>query len=186
MTRIIIRTVQERGEYREYLSRHLPLAEFCFDTTRNAFDTFEAALRMAGDDAVIHMEDDAILTRDFLSKIEGYIKGRPDKVLQFYSMRPTDIVKGSRWESTFSCNVCFYLPAGYSRRLAAFIPGWRKKHPEHPTGYDTAINEWLGLRREPHFIHCPSLVDHRQGKSIINPRRSSTRRSKTFIEPLEA
>jgi hypothetical protein len=46
--RIIIRAVKERAEFIDYLQKHLPNAEWCFDKTKNAMDTFLDAMQMAG------------------------------------------------------------------------------------------------------------------------------------------
>ena len=152
LPRIILRGVPERGAGIHYLREYLPELELCMDRTRNAMTTFLAAMAMAG----------------------------PDAVIQFFSRRGADLVLGSRWDSTFSCSVCFYAPPGYSAGILAFAPGWMQQHPEHPTGFDLVVNDYLRLRRERHWIHVPNAVDHRAGRSAIDGRRSSRRFSRTF------
>ena len=60
-----------------------------------------------------------------------------------------------------------------------------KNIKEHPNGTDAMVRDFLKDRKEKYWIHCPSLVDHRQGKSVIDPRRSSKRQSFTFVERVE-
>lgn len=181
--RYIIRAVKDRTEFIAYLQKHLPEAEWCFDKTRNAMDTFLEAMRMAGDGPCVHMEEDILLTRDFQKKIKAEIDKAPDEIIQFFSMREADLTKGSRYDSSYMMNQCFYLPAGYSRMIHDFYAVWDGKVKD-PTGTDTMINDWLKSRREKYWISVPSLVEHRVCKSAINPRRSSKRQSKTFKDPI--
>ena len=177
--RIIIRAVRDRAPYIDYLTERLPAAEWCFDQKRNAMDTFLRALDMAGNDPVVHMEDDTLLTDGFLPALRAAIAERPGRVIQFFSMRKADLSIGSRWDGDFMMGQCFYLPAGYSAALREYWPRWPGKI-EHPTGLDTMVCDWLKSRREKYWLHVPSLVDHRDCKSLINPRRSTKRQSLTF------
>lgn len=177
--RIIIRAVRDRAPYIDYLTQRLPAAEWCFDQKRNAMDTFLRALDMAGQDAVVHMEDDTLLNDWFLPRLRAAIAQHPDKVIQFFSMRKADLSIGSRWDGNFMMGQCFYLPAGYSAAIRAYYPVWPNRE-KHPTGLDTMVGDWLKSRREKYWLHVPSLVDHRDCKSLIDPRRSTKRQSLTF------
>jgi hypothetical protein len=183
-TRIIIKAVPGRDQFFPYLRRHLPHAEWCMDIGRGATDTFLRGLEMSGDDASIHMEDDVILTRDFVAKVEAAIAARPSEMIQFFSMRKDDLTVGSRYDRAFMMNQCHYFPPGHCRLLLEYArvwPGWATD----PTGYDTLMQQWMRSRKERYWIHCPSLVDHRVARSVINPRRSSRRQSLTFVDPVE-
>lgn len=179
MTRIIIRAVRERQSYVDYLQENIPDAEVCWDKTRNAMDTFLSALTMSGNDPIVHMEEDAFLATDFRTRLEAEIARQPDKVIQFFSMRKGDLEVGSRWDNSFLMGQCFYLPAGYSKLILDFYSVWEERDL-HPTGLDTMVGHFLRKRKEKYWIHVPNLVDHRVGKSQIDPRRSSKRISKTF------
>jgi hypothetical protein len=191
-TRIIIRTCPPRTEFAAYLARHLPDAEFSHDQNFGTIEcaklrsyyNFQQALEMAKGDPAVHMEDDAILTVDFRDRLERAIREHSHNVIQFFSRRQDDIDIGSRWDSSFLCAVCFYLPATYSRRILRYSHQWPHLE-EHPDGLDLMVQHWLRLKRESHWIHVPSLVDHRQEPSIIRPGRSSQRQAKTFRDPLE-
>lgn len=197
MTRIIVRAVPARQDFVNYLVNTLPAyAEFSFDRTWEdaAFDNltgsqratrnFLNALDMASNDACIHMEDDAVLAEDFVAKAEATIAEHPKEVIQFFSRRGDDLVVGSRYDRTFANNVCFYLPEHYSALLAAYWRNeWSAKNPKHPSGWDLMMNDWLKSRREPYWIRCPSLADHRVSVSVIDPRRAKNRRSKSFDAP---
>ena len=177
--RIIIRAVRERAEFIAYLEERLPTAEWCFDQRRDAMHTFLRALEMAGDDPVVHMEEDVILTADFEAKLRREIAARPETVIQFFSMRKADKTVGSRWDNNFLMGQCFYLPRGVSRQIFNYHTMWPGKEI-HPTGLDNMVCDWLKARKEKYWIHVPSLVDHRIAKSAINPKRSTKRQSLTF------
>jgi len=182
--RFIIRAVKERQEFVNYLQKNLPQAEFCFDKNKNAMDTFLDAMQMAGNEPAVHMEEDILLTKDFVSKITTEIAKRPNELIQFFSMRGADLIDGSRYDNNYIMNQCFYLPAGYSKMIYEFYPNWNGKIKD-PTGTDIMINDWLKARKEKYWISIPSLVEHRVCKSTINPKRSSKRQSKTFQFPID-
>jgi hypothetical protein len=186
MTRIIIKAVPSRQWMVDYLVSRIPHAEVCMDRNRDAFDTFNRALAMAGEDAAVHMEEDVILTRDFLTKIESVIAARPNTFIQFFSMRGADLTVGSRWDRDFLMNQCFYAPPGYSRAILEYYPSWSEKWlAAHPNGTDLMVRHFLKSRRERYWIHVPSLVDHRIARSEIDHRRSSRRQSLTFTDPMD-
>ncbi|MDE2096211.1 MAG: hypothetical protein KGL39_03130 [Patescibacteria group bacterium] len=188
MTRIIIKSVPQRAEYAAYLRRLLPAAEWCqcdgleVGGVKPAMRTFLRALHMAGDSAAVHLEDDVVLTRDFVGKLEVVVKQRFWSVIQFFSMRKLDVTVGSRWDSDYMMNQCFYLPPGYSLALMDFHARWPGK-VENPTGTDTMLHDFLKARKERYWLHVPSLVQHRECKSVIDARRSSKRQSITFVDP---
>ena len=179
--RIIIKAVPERQDFIEYLRRILPTAEFCFDEKKCAFDTFLRSLEMAGSDPCIHMEEDILLTQNFELKAKQVIARKPWNLIQFFSMRKKDLTEGSRWDNSFLMNQCFYAPPNYSADMRAFYDSWAvSKLEKHPNGTDQMVCDFLKAKKEKYWIHCPSLVDHRIAKSIIDPRRSSKRQSLTF------
>ena len=192
MVRMIIRGVPDRTEYINYLKRVLPQAEWCIDKRYNDGSisnlvkhmlNFIDALILAGDEPCLHLEEDIILTDDFINKINLVIGQRPNELIQFFSMRKADIKIGSRYDNNYMMNQCFYLPAGYSKLIANYYNIWDKKN-KFPSGSDIMINDWLKTRKEKYWISVPSLVEHRVTKSMIDKRRSSKRQSKTFINPI--
>jgi len=184
--RIIARAVRSRVECVEYLKVYLPEAVILFDTTGNAMDTFLSAMILAGSDACVHMEEDIFITKNFVEKLEKAVFDRPLEVIQFFSMRGDDLKIGSRHDCgrTFMMNQCFYLPAGYSKMIHDYYPRWPQKD-YHKTGYDILIADFLKERKEKYYIHVPSLVQHRNCQSVINPKRPRFRQSKTFVDGIQ-
>ncbi|MDD2286493.1 MAG: hypothetical protein PHQ11_13975 [Paludibacter sp.] len=172
--------MSQRQDCIDYLQRYLPNAEYLIDVG-NARDAFLEAMRTAENDAVVHMEEDIWLTQGFQNKIEAVIREHPNEVIQFFSMRKADIEVGSRYEPgrTFMMNQCFYLPEGYSRAILDYFPRWPAKD-EHRAGHDIMIADFLKERKDKYFLSVPSLVDHREGKSLIHPRRPTKRQAKVF------
>ncbi len=185
MTRFIMRLMPERAIWLPEIREQIPHLEVVHDLTRSAMETFLRALSEAGDEPHVMLEDDIQLTSDFLAKIESVIVSHPENVIQFFSLRKTDLEKGSRWMSgrTFLMNQCIYLPAGYAAQIYSFYPVWpiRMKPLVLHGGTDTLVQHWLTVRREKYWLHVPSLVQHRVAKSMIDPRRSSKRQSVTFV-----
>lgn len=168
----------------EYLLRRLPDARVVWDRHSNAMETFLRALEAAGDAAALHMEDDALLTRDFVRKVEAVLEPRREIPVQFFSLPRKRDALGSRLEPgrSFCMGQCFYLPAGMSRELLDYAPTWPRR-TEHPTGLDLMVADFLRERRLQYWLHMPSLVQHRRLPSLIDPRRSTVRQSKSFVDP---
>ena len=179
--RVLVMTVPE-SPYLTYLRARIPQLEVVTDTTRSCLDTFIAQLDVIGPDPALRMQDDIILTMDFLAKATQEIHEHPTSVIQFFSMRADDVTVGSRWDRSYMMNQCCYLPHGYAVLLAEFAPKWRAKHPEHPNADDTMLNDWLRSRKEQYWLSVPSLVQHRVAKSRLGAR-SSKRQSPTFADP---
>jgi hypothetical protein len=181
--RYIVRAMPEREQFLAPIRAELPALEVVWDRSRNAIETWLAALECAGNDAAIHLEDDILPTRGLLAKLDRAIIEHPDHVIQFFSLRRADRQLGSRWMagSSFLMLQCCHLPPGYSAELLAYYPHWPRRHTE-PGGPDVHIKDWLVHRGgERYWLHVPSLVQHLAVRSLIDPRRSSHRQSPTFI-----
>ena len=178
-----MRTCLGREEYAEYLQQRIPNLITIKDVSKDPGGCFSRALKAAGGEPCVHLEDDIILTKGFVDKISMVIASRPEMVCQFFSMRKADLEVGSRVVSgaNFLAAVCFYLPADMSRGVYNFLPNW-ERWDEHPTGLDLAVADYFKINKIKYYINIPNLVDHRVGKSVIDPRRSSKRVSKTFKE----
>ena len=175
--RYIVRTTPSQARWIDYLNNHISNLEVCMDTEQCAMHTWNKSLAMAGDDPHVNLEDDIILTNNFVEKIEAVIAERPNEVIQFFSMRQKDITVGSRYDNSYLMAQCTYYPAGYAPQILSYE--WALLEQE-PTGLDLLVCHWLRSRKEKYWIHCPSLVEHRIAKSRIDTRRSSKRQSKTF------
>jgi hypothetical protein len=55
---------------------------------------------------------------------------------------------------------CFYLPAGFSKEIAAHAEVVQKKFKKH---YDLAVDDWLEKNRRLFWIVCPNPVDRMKG-----------------------
>ena len=180
--RYILRTCAGREHYADYVKKCIPSVEVCFDQKLGAMSNFLQSLEMAGDDAVVNLEDDIWITHNFEEKLKAVVSGNPNSVIQFFSMRKADRDIGSRWDSgkTYLMAQCTYLPKKVSRGILAFSKKYDNiEHKSHPL--DSMVADYLSKARMKYWIHCPSLVDHRVGKSMIDPRRASTnRQSFTF------
>lgn len=184
MTQVLIMAVpwsRERHDHAWTLAEQSG-GEIVWDTTHHAFDTWRTVLAVAGQSPAVILEDDVDLTDNWRWKVNAAIAGHRDDVIQFFSMRGDDLTVGSRWEAgrTFLMNQCYYLPAGVAADLLEYTDDWETKHPEHPTGYDIAMAEWMKMTKRRYWLHVPSLVQHKPWRSEINKRRPRNRQSKTF------
>ncbi len=181
MTRFVMRSVPERQSWVPEVRQQIPHLEIVRDLTRNPLDTFLRAMLEIGRDAAVHLEDDIVLTSDFLTKIETEIARQPLVLQQFFSLRKNDHELGSRFMrgGTFCMAQCFYLPPGHADAIFDYYPHWPGRE-KHRSGADLMVAGMLAQRREQYWLHVPSLVQHRVARSIADPRRSSRRQSVSF------
>ena len=153
-----------------------------WDSTQNAWDTWQKTLLAVGNQPAVILEDDVQLAADWLPKVEAAISEHPDDLIQFFSRRAADAVLGSRWQPgrSYLMNQCHYLPSGMAHSLRIFTRDWHDRHPEHPTGTDSAIADYLRSRKMRYWLHVPSLVQHEPWRSEINPTRSSATAERNF------
>lgn len=181
--KIIVRTHPDRQNCVDYLKKYLP-KETIFSNDANqegARTNFLNALALAKDQSCLHLEDDIYLTQDFLEKTNKVIKTYPSKVIQFFSQNPSDLIIGSRLDNNFLGCLCFYMPPTYSARLLNYFPQWSDKN-KYVAGSDLMLAAFLKSINEPYYLSVPSLVQHREGLSLIDKNKPQNRQSPTFIQ----
>ena len=184
--KIIMRTTGDRdvSEYNE----KIPGLILSIIEERNGYKNFQNGMLLAGDEPALHLEDDIILCKNFMKRIMTVINAREKDVIQFFTgTRSDDLSKGTRYVngSDFLWTQCFYLPAGMSAKILKFSDVYYDKDdPE--MGFDSMVAEYMKSYKIKYLRVCPSLVQHKIGKSLINPRRNPNRISKHFIEDVEA
>jgi len=184
-------TCSGREEMIQYLQNEIPNLVVSFDNFKDAgkfkstsFYNARKGWKLAGNEASVFLEDDIVLCDNFCSKIEAIIQERPNEVIQFFSMRKKDISIGSRYESgtNFIMHQCYYLPSGMAQKVYEYSFEFEDacNYGEHIGPNDMVTQYYLKKNKIKYWLHVPSLVDHRQCKSMIDPRRSSKRQSLTF------
>lgn len=183
--RYVCMAVRSREPFVQYLTAHIPLLETIYDDAqRGAFYQWLDAVAMVNDTGGIILEDDVILTKDFLAKAHEVIEVHPDVLVQFFSMRKDDETIGSRKDGKFAMNQCVYYPPGLGARLAEYYKTQEDWIAREGIGsYDTmmckAFREW----KYKFWIQVPSLVDHLVLRSEIDKRRSTKRQARVFLDP---
>lgn len=190
--RVLIRSVPwipERAENARALAILIPSAEIVWDTEPgDSYQNMIRALRIAGDESCLHLEDDITPTENFMAKVVERVNARygpyagAKEVHQFFSKRAADLEQGTRLipGRDFSFTCAFYLPAGMAD-AADFLERWPKRAAK-PSWYDYALADYFSKHRRSYYNHVPSLVQHNRWKSSIDPRRGTTnRQSPTFV-----
>lgn len=184
--RVVIMAVPwdtERVRNVKRMREQVPRAEVVWDEKHSIIDTFTRALGSVGDDPAVFLQDDVYLHPRWDEKVAEVLAEHAHDVCQFFSIRKADLALGSRYVPgrQYLMNQCFYLPSGAAADLRAFALSWWEANPEH-TGDDTCMALWLAASGRRYWHHVPSLVQHHEWKSAIDPRRSSKRQSPTFKE----
>jgi len=178
LMKIIMRTTLERDIF-EY--DKIPGILYSKIEKHDAYENFQNALLMAGNDPALHLEDDIIFNSGFIVDVNKIIGEHKASVIQFFSMRGDDLTIGTRYinGARFIAALCFYLPIGMSADILNYSYTWERRE-EHPTGSDLMVADYLKKEKIKYLNICPNLVDHKVAKSLINSKRSSKRVSLTF------
>lgn len=191
-TKFIMMTCNKRGSRIEDYKKEIPnliINEDDFPDsasgkfTSTAWNNYLRGWELAGDNPTVQMDDDILLCNNFYSKITEYINKNPNDVIQFFSMRKDDLTIGTRYinGSAFMMQQCYYLPKGVAKGILALSDEWYEKgKPGDKAPTDLLMAHYFKLNKIKYLNVCPNLVDHIEGKSAIDTRRSSRRLSKTF------
>jgi hypothetical protein len=180
----ILTAVPARMKVVEYLQKHIPDLIVVLDEEYNPWKNWRKAWDLYQDQPSVRLQDDILLTKNFVKKIESAIAERPDEIINFFSMRKADHEIGSRHcaGATWLMNQCHYLPAGVPKLLTDFMDRQDQQYfIEHGGGDDFMMAECFKHHKLKYYQHVPSLVQHLKTKSMLG-RRSTTRFSDTFSD----
>ena len=177
----VVRAVESRKPFVDEILKQIPDAVVYYDEFGDAMKSYLHVCEniIKGQPAVL-LEDDIILTSDFKNKVESVIRQYPDVLINFFSLSKKYLEPHWKKGREYCMNQCEYFPEGFSERVVRAYDNWALKEKE-PNAYDFLVGYAWG-NNKPYLVWCPSLVQHREVKSIINPRRSSKRQSITFEE----
>lgn len=186
--RFVVQCIPARADFVTYLTKHIQphvrLETVCDVFGEGAGPTWIRLLDYIGNDAAVTLEDDCILTTDFVAKVYAVVARNDRSVIQMHGRTRDDITKGPRWRkgNTFSNTQCVYYPPYFCTGLAEFARtwgGWVKD----PGGIDLCAAAYLHHIKRDYWQHVPSLVEHAAVRSASNPSRSTRRQSTTFTDP---
>ena len=180
----IVQAVESRKFYVQQVQMALDDVEVLYDWSGDALAAFISTLEMAVGQAHVHLEDDIILSSNFDADVQKAVDRYPGWVINFFSPTryeyETQVTEGKK----FSCAQAVYLPEGYSTAIIEFA---------HRKGLDTwrdgqlldfIIRDFLHERREDYILHHPSLVQHRESESLIDPSRPNKRQARNFADDI--
>lgn len=123
---------------------------------------------------VLHVEDDAIIgTR--IASWEALLPESLDAVSLFSLRDRPPGYQRVPWSGT----VCFAVRPAKLAGITEWAPTWYDEHPHHSHAFDLLLRDWFKIHALRHATIFPSLVQHREGPSLLGPR-SSKRVSPTY------
>ena len=154
--------------------------QVCF--AGNAMETFMKSVEMSQDDDCLNLEDDIILCDNFLERVNKVIARHPDKAITFFTLKNRPMGENIEKGGNFCMAQCVYMPKWLNVALKKYVDIWlmSKRGKENPTGNDYMVADLLASLKKSYILYQPSLVQHMDMKSRIDPRRSTKRQSKTF------
>ena len=177
----VIRAVEERKVFVEEIKKQIPESVVYYDTERDPMKSYLYVCEhiIKGQPAVL-MEDDIILTSNFKEKVEDVIHKYPNTLINFFSLSKKYLTPHYKKGREHCMAQCEYYPQGFSLEVVKAYKTWALKESE-PNATDYLTGYAWG-NNKPYLVWVPSLVQHRQVKSVINPRRSTKRQSVSFEE----
>lgn len=144
--------------------------------------------------AVTHvavLQDDVLLCRDFREKVERVIEKRPENVISLFVGGlggPTKMAfheamrKGESFSVVNSTRIVHVVGMIWPRHLAESILAWVEENkipgPKPPRSDDASVGFWSLRTNNQILATVPSLVEHPDLESIVNPRRAKAGRDR--------
>lgn len=172
-----------KRELNERYTRELKNFEVIEDIGYGAIPTFLKCLCNDEND-LLYLEDDVILCKDFENELEKvFSELGKDNLIQLFSLKKvitkTTLMNGS----TYCGNVGFFIPKEMRLELVKYFNEvWSKSQcfKDNPTAMDYLVRDFLKDNKYKYWLVVPNLIQHQEGKSVIDPRRSSKRQSLYF------
>lgn len=172
-----------KRELNETYTRELKNFEVIEDIGYGAIPTFLKCLCNDEND-LLYLEDDVILCKDFENELEKvFSELGKDNLIQLFSLKKvitkTTLMNGS----TYCGNVGFFIPKEMRLELVKYFNEvWSKSQcfKDNPTAMDYLVRDFLKDNKYKYWLVVPNLIQHQEGKSVIDPRRSSKRQSLYF------
>lgn len=176
----IIMAHKSRKEHYERLANQFDDIKLCIDyQNQGAWAIAKQAWDMADKDSdyTVVIQDDAILCDNFKNKAEAFIEQHAGHVISFYygdNPQAHKEIKPDYFDTILNHAVCLAIPT-------AEIPGMIQYCDFQPecTGDDMKIRRWLITNSRTCRYSNPSLVQHRDIPSIVDPTKP-VRQSKIY------
>ena len=176
---------REREENINKMLSTLPEStEVIWDTDHNPCHTLQKVVD--SDEAILIMEDDIELCKDFFNKAMAEIKERPNTFIMFYvggDSEMKEVENKNNWvpySNNFVYTQAYYLPAWLGKELKEFLDVNLRAHHHRRS---KSINIFLTRRGIEKYLVTPSLVQHIDSNSLNCPWSSVEHRfhqSKTY------
>lgn len=172
-----------KRELNETYTRELKNFEVIEDIGYGAIPTFLKCLCNDEND-LLYLEDDVILCKDFENELEKvFSELGKDNLIQLFSLKKVIIKTTLMNGSTYCGNVGFFIPKEMRLELVKYFNEvWSKSQcfKDNPTAMDYLVRDFLKDNKYKYWLVVPNLIQHQEGKSVIDPRRSSKRQSLYF------
>lgn len=178
MVKFYVRTTLERKLDKSFSQIEY---ELLIDREHNARKSFVEQLEYLAtlDEDVVILEDDVILCRNFLDKINNVIEKYKENIINFF-YSPSRYMK-TQLQYVFCWNQCVYYPNKLLKLLAKEMRRWYTVMPNRP--HDDVENIALSSLKLGNVVYRPCLVQHIDNNSLISV--PGKRRTPFFIDYVE-
>lgn len=180
-----------RTQYRDYLLDKLVdfgKVKISMDRGLGILDTSRRAWEMFDKDSDYHLviQDDAVIGKNFRENVLKQIEKKPTHAFSFYFGNRKRFYRTARLAAAqggvemnwLSWGVAICLPTMIIPEMLEFLGEITGKLENHD---DTAIAHYLKKIELPVWYPMPSLVDHRDEKSLVESDPGGGRRAYKFI-----
>lgn len=180
-----IQAVWTRRSNVDYLLERLPNATVYYDFARQPVPAFVGSLMTHYDQPHVHLEDDIYLCDNFEQRIDEAIERYPNDIIGFFpGMSRANLLYPRIYAPRqFLWNQCVYYPAWFPHKYIEWGTknNWHGREGNRWDGTDYSVGMFLNTIPGGKWVRWwPPLVQHRHGKSMINPRRNPKRHNIHF------
>lgn len=187
--RYIVRTVDfkpERLENVELLKTIIPQLEVIVDTQKDGYKSYFKGLELLNDTGGVFLEDDVLLCKDFMNRIESIINHKGClELYNFFENPKVPSITSYRGGSKFFSCVCSYIPKGFADLVIKEYDVFKRDKPSLHQGMATdRLVPYVLVKNKIKYWHIrPCLVQHLAFKSAIG-NRPTNRQTTFFIDDL--
>jgi len=188
----VIMAHEKRQAYIPYLKNILGNVPVSLDDNKQKLGTWgncRRAWQMVDplSDYGIVIQDDAILSGNFLKRVQTFVKQHPSETYQLFVGDRADIRKYNLLDSnktSFKSDLRWGVAIGIKTELIPEMIEFADKYPDtYPD--DSRIKQWAGSKKYKTTYPNPSLVDHRISPSLIQGVNNLDRYALNFPERQE-
>lgn len=175
-----IRTTLERelnGSYNQITYKLI------IDKEHKPIDSFIESLYQINDEDSVLMEDDLILCKDFVNRLNAVVEQYPNRIINFFWFPEFYVPTRETYQIAF--NQCTFYPKGIAKQIADIMVTLPRNEGYKKNMYSLLEKEALKQLGIKVIQYRPCLVQHLDNDTLLFEKTVNRRRSPYFMDYLD-